>query len=894
MPTPRQLNTRYGLRTGTKSVVDGAGTVVDVGTLASLTTTDKTNIVSAVNEVKTDFVNIDTDDVVEGLANLYYTDTRSRAAISVTDAGGDGSLGYDTLTGVLTYTGPSAAEVRAHFSGGTGVTITDGVVAIGQAVSTSSDVTFNDAILTGVLYGPAQFVIDPAAFGDATGEVIILGDLTVQGATTTINSTTVEVADKNILLAKSATDSFQANGAGISVAGAGASILYTATTDSWNLNRTVKGVDGDNSSPTYSFATDPGLGLYRSGDDQASVATNGLERFRIGDTAATLVGSLDLVFDRGTYDGTVTVAALTANRTYTLPNVSGTLVTSGDTGTVTSAMIVNGTIVNEDINASAGIVDTKLATIATSNKVSLSALDIDGGTDIGAALTDSDLFIVDDGGAGTNRKAAATRITDYVFGKVSGDITVASTGTAAIVSGVIVDSDINASAGIAFSKLASLTSANILVGNASNIATSVAVTGDINISNTGVTAIAAGVIIDSDINASAGIVDTKLATISTAGKVSNSATTATSANTVNTIVARDGSGNFTAGTITAALTGNADTATKLSSTRTFTLSGNVTGTISSDLDTGFTISTSIASGVVTSDMIANGTIVDVDISANAGIVDTKLATISTAGKVSNSATTATSANTVNTIVARDGSGNFTAGTITAALTGNADTATKLSSSRTFAVTGDITGTVSSDLTTGASIATSIAAGVIVDADVNASAGIAFSKLAPLTSANILVGSSGNVATSVAVTGDVTIGNTGVTAISAGVIVDADVSASAEIAVSKLADGSARQLLETAADGVTVQWTDNIDVPGTLDVTGAAVFDSRVTINGTDITESARDIEESRLIRRNGTVSIGTPGTVPFGVGPVIPPGMSLVGIGPDAYNVIDIYSGSVC
>jgi hypothetical protein len=780
MPTPRQLNTRYGLRTGTKSVVDGAGTVVDVGTLASLTTTDKTNIVSAVNEVKTDFVNIDTDDVVEGLANLYYTDTRSRAAISVTDAGGDGSLGYDTLTGVLTYTGPSAAEVRAHFSGGTGVTITDGVVAIGQAVSTSSDVTFNDAILTGVLYGPAQFVIDPAAFGDATGEVIILGDLTVQGATTTINSTTVEVADKNILLAKSATDSFQANGAGISVAGAGASILYTATTDSWNLNRTVKGVDGDNSSPTYSFATDPGLGLYRSGDDQASVATNGLERFRIGDTAATLVGSLDLVFDRGTYDGTVTVAALTANRTYTLPDVSGTLVTSGDTGTVTSAMIVNGTIVNEDINASAGIVDTKLATIATSNKVSLSALDIDGGTDIGAALTDSDLFIVDDGGAGTNRKAAATRITDYVFGKVSGDITVASTGTAAIVSGVIVDSDINASAGIAFSKLASLTSANILVGNASNIATSVAVTGDINISNTGVTAIAAGVIIDSDINASA------------------------------------------------------------------------------------------------------------------GIVDTKLATISTAGKVSNSATTATSANTVNTIVARDGSGNFTAGTITAALTGNADTATKLSSSRTFAVTGDITGTVSSDLTTGASIATSIAAGVIVDADVNASAGIAFSKLAPLTSANILVGSSGNVATSVAVTGDVTIGNTGVTAISAGVIVDADVSASAEIAVSKLADGSARQLLETAADGVTVQWTDNIDVPGTLDVTGAAVFDSRVTINGTDITESARDVEESRLIRRNGTVSIGTPGTVPFGVGPVIPPGMSLVGIGPDAYNVIDIYSGSVC
>jgi hypothetical protein len=67
----------------------------------------------------------------------------------------------------------------------------------------------------------------------------------------------------------------------------------------------------------------------------------------------------------------------------------------------------------------------------------------------------------------------------------------------------------------------------------------------------------AGTIDNADINASAGIVDTKLATIATVGKVSNSATTATNANTASAIVARDGSGNFTAGTITAALTGAA-------------------------------------------------------------------------------------------------------------------------------------------------------------------------------------------------------------------------------------------------------------------------------------------------------------------------------------------------
>jgi len=91
---------------------------------------------------------------------------------------------------------------------------------------------------------------------------------------------------------------------------------------------------------------------------------------------------------------------------------------------------------------------------------------------------------------------------------------------------------------------------------AGNVTTNANLTGDVT-SVGNATSIAAGVIVDADINASAGIVDTKLATISTALKVSNSATTATNANTASAIVARDASGNFTAGTITAALTGNA-------------------------------------------------------------------------------------------------------------------------------------------------------------------------------------------------------------------------------------------------------------------------------------------------------------------------------------------------
>ena len=71
------------------------------------------------------------------------------------------------------------------------------------------------------------------------------------------------------------------------------------------------------------------------------------------------------------------------------------------------------------------------------------------------------------------------------------------------------------------------------------------------------TVVLSGAIVNADINASAAIVDTKLATIATAGKVSNSATTATNNNVNSAIVSRDGSGNFSAGTITAALTGAA-------------------------------------------------------------------------------------------------------------------------------------------------------------------------------------------------------------------------------------------------------------------------------------------------------------------------------------------------
>lgn len=157
-----------------------------------------------------------TDDLAEGSTNLFTTAARTRSHLQVTDAGGDGSFAFDSASGKFTYTGPSAAEVRAHMNvatgsglgsldydsatgrftltgvtqanvmstmqAGTGVGIdsASGTLSIGQAVGTTDSVTFAG------LY--------------ASGNVILGGNLTVNGTTTTVNSTNSLVADPLIEL----------------------------------------------------------------------------------------------------------------------------------------------------------------------------------------------------------------------------------------------------------------------------------------------------------------------------------------------------------------------------------------------------------------------------------------------------------------------------------------------------------------------------------------------------------------------------------------------------------------------------------------------------------------------------------------------------------------------
>ena len=149
---------------------------------------------------------------------------------------------------------------------------------------------------------------------------------------------------------------------------------------------------------------------------------------------------------------------------------------------------------------------------------------------------------------------------------------------------------------------------------------------------------------------------------------------------------------------------------------------------------------------------------------------------------------------------------------------------------------DVSGTVVTTGDTGTISSTMITDATIVNGDISATAGISYSKLAPLTDAHLLIGSSSNVATVTPVTGDVTISNSGVTAITAGSIVNADISATAAIAGSKIVSGTTSvvgvvQLNDTTTSTSTTQAATANAVRTTKIVADAALSRAGGTITG---------------------------------------------------------------
>ena len=121
-----------------------------------------------------------------------------------------------------------------------------GATAIDNALLVTGNMTIGDTVSSnGVaeLHAPSTFYIDPSIVGDNTGLVVIKGNLQVDGTTTTINSTTVDISDLTIKLAANSNNAASSNGAGIEVE-YGGSILYKDPDNVWEFNRGVSITSG--------------------------------------------------------------------------------------------------------------------------------------------------------------------------------------------------------------------------------------------------------------------------------------------------------------------------------------------------------------------------------------------------------------------------------------------------------------------------------------------------------------------------------------------------------------------------------------------------------------------------------------------------------------------------
>ena len=164
----------------------------------------------------------------------FYTEN-SAGTGSIKSAG----ITRTAVTIPLTTTSTTSTTGALVVTGGVGIAEN---LNVGGTVGITGNVT-----LAGELRGPATFTIDPAAVGDNTGTVVIKGNLQVDGTTTTINSTTLTVDDKNIELASTATPTdLTADGAGITIKGTSDKTFnWVDATNAFTANQNIDVLSGN-------------------------------------------------------------------------------------------------------------------------------------------------------------------------------------------------------------------------------------------------------------------------------------------------------------------------------------------------------------------------------------------------------------------------------------------------------------------------------------------------------------------------------------------------------------------------------------------------------------------------------------------------------------------------
>jgi len=481
----------------------------------------------------------------------------------------------------ITLNSAGSLTLGAAAAGGINVTTnmtSSGDIAINGGDLTTTATTFNlvDTNATTVNFARAgtAITIGANAVGTTTvrNNLTVNGDLVVSGTNATISATSVTIADNAIQLAQRATPTNAvADGGGIILKGTtDKTILWDVTNTNWTLSEHVNIPSGKNYKiDNTTVLTATALGSAVIGSSLTSVGTltsgtwnAGVIAGQYGGTGVANVGRTITLGGNLTTTGSFnTTIGVTNTTSVTLPT-SGTLIGTNDTGTVSNTMLAgnipNNKLANSSIILNGVVVnlgDTTTVTANLPNSLTVgTGLQLDSGTTFNG---------------GTARTISIT----------SGVVT--TTGTQTLTNKTFTDSstlfqdDVDNTKKMAF-QLSGITTNTTRTLTVPNVSGTIVTTGDTgSVTNTMLAGSIAnnklanstisGVALGSNLNTltAGSFLTWSVGTNYNGSAASTLAVNATSANTGSTVVSRDASGNFTAGTITAALTGLATSATNI-------------------------------------------------------------------------------------------------------------------------------------------------------------------------------------------------------------------------------------------------------------------------------------------------------------------------------------------